>query len=378
MALISVVQNYAVERRKWLSQEDMLDGISLASILPGPVAVNVVAFVGYRMRGRSGALASVLGVLLPSFLLMVALSYAYFSYGQVLVVDKFFKGFLPAIAAIIVTTAWNMSMKTVRGSAEAAIALAAFLLLLGVGGFFITAAVIAGGGIAGWILFRPASPAASHSVNLAAVRKDRADGGKNDSNAQNRPHRVKTLPAVWANAAPLLGLNMTVAKLFITFAGMSVLLFGGGYVIIPLIQQSVVDGYGWVTRQEFIDGIALSQLMPGPILISATFIGYKVAGITGAAAATAGIFTPPAIIMLISASFFERIKNSETIKACLRGIRPAVIGMIAVAAVVVGRTSQLNLASLIIFAAALTALLRFKVEVVWIIPAAGVAGLLLY
>ncbi|HUI67897.1 MAG TPA: chromate efflux transporter [Nitrospirota bacterium] len=379
MALISVVQNYAVERRKWLSQEDMLDGISLATILPGPVAVNVVAFVGYRVRGWSGALASVLGVILPSFLLMVTLSYAYFNYGQMPFVGNLFKGLLPAITAIIVATAWNMGARTVRGGAEAAIALVAFLLLLGVGGFFITAVILTGGGIAGWLLFRPPASSASLPESPTIVREDSVDSCQNDSYTRRSIHTVKTLPAICAGTAPLLGLSMTAAvKLFITFAGMSLLLFGGGYVIIPIIQQSVVNAYGWVTRQEFIDGIALSQVMPGPILITAAFIGYKVAGVSGAAAATAGIFTPPAILMLICTGFFERIKKSETIKACMRGIRPTVIGMIALAAVVVGRTSEHNWASLVIFVAALAAQLRFKVEVVWIIPASGIAGLLLY
>jgi chromate transporter len=375
MALISVVQNYAVERRKWLRQEEMLDGISLATILPGPVAVNVVAFVGYRVRGWRGALVSVFSVVLPSFLLMVALSHAYFSYGQMPAVGKLFQGFIPAIAAIIVNAAWNMSAKAIKGAAEIAIALAAFALLLGVGGFFITVAIIGGGGIAGWLLFRPAAP--SGAKNTASTPN--AGSGKKDGDAEGPPPPARPLPAVWAGSVPLLGLNMTAAaKLFITFAGMSVLLFGGGYVFIPLIKQSVVDGYGWVTSQEFIDGIALGQVMPGPILISAAFIGYKVAGLSGAAAATAGIFTPPAIVMLICTGFFERVKKSEIVKSVLRGIRPAVIGMIAAAAVVIGRSSQPSVLSVAIFAAALVAMRRFRTEAMWIVPAAGITGLLLY
>ena len=187
------------------------------------------------------------------------------------------------------------------------------------------------------------------------------------------------IPAVPLSAIPLFGFNTAlIMKLLATFGGMSVLLFGGGYVFIPLIQQVVVDGHGWVTRQEFIDAIALGQVTPGPILISAAFIGYKVAGLAGAAAATAGIFTPPAVVMLLCTGFLDRIKRSEGIKAGMRGIRSAVIGMIAAAGVTVARSAPPNAISLLIFCAALVALLRFKVETAWIIPAAGITGLLLY
>jgi chromate transporter len=177
--------------------------------------------------------------------------------------------------------------------------------------------------------------------------------------------------------APFLSLNPAVlGQLLLTFGGMSVLLFGGGYVFIPMIQHVVVDGYGWVTQQEFIDAIALGQVTPGPILISAAFIGYKVAGLAGAVAATVGIFTPPALLMILCTRFLDRINRSVGISAGLRGIRPAVIGMIAAAGLTVARTAQVSGVSFLIFGAALLALLRFKVETAWIIPAAGIAGLL--
>jgi len=169
-----------------------------------------------------------------------------------------------------------------------------------------------------------------------------------------------------------------VGKLLITFGAMSVLLFGGGFVFIPLIQESVVESYGWVTQQEFVDGIALGQVTPGPILISATFIGYKVAGLAGATAATLGIFTPPALLMVASTHFLQRLKGSAAIAAALRGIRSAVIGMIVAAAFVVGATAAPQWISALIFAAALTALVWLRVEVAWIIPVAGITGLLFY
>ncbi len=375
MALISVVQNYAVERKKLLRHEDMLNGISLATILPGPVAVNVVAYTGYRIRGGMGAMVCAFGVILPSFLLLLALSYVYFNYGQIPAVEKFFKGFIPAVAAIIFAAAWNMGVKTIKGLKEALIAALALGLLLGVGGFAITFLIIAGSGLSGWLFFR--SGAVSSQTKISSDDQKKKNAKKEDPAGHGAGKKLLGLAPV--AAAPFLSIDIALsAKLFAVFAGMSLLLFGGGYVFIPLIQQIVVDGNGWVTQREFVDGIALGQVTPGPILISAAFIGYKVAGILGAAAATAGIFAPPALLMVIFTRFLDRIKHSKAVTSGLRGIRSAVIGMIAGAAFVVGRTADPNWVSLLIFGASLIALLRFKIEVAWIIPAAGIIGILLY
>lgn len=371
MALISVVQNYAVERKKLLRHEDMLNGISLATILPGPVAVNVVAYTGYRIRGSMGAIVCAFGVILPSFLLLLALSFAYFNYGQIPAVEKLFKGFIPAVAAIILVAAWNMGVKTIKGLREAIIAALALGLLLGIGGFAITLLIVVVSGLAGWLFL-------SHGGGQSQPKTSSDDKNKNKERHEEGAGK-KLIGLAPIAAAPFLSMEIAMAaKLFTVFAGMSLLLFGGGYVFIPLIQQIVVDGNGWVTQREFVDGIALGQVTPGPILISAAFIGYKVGGILGSATATAGIFAPPALLMVLSTRFFDRIKHSQGIASGLKGIRSAVIGMIAGAAFVVGRTADPNWISLLIFAATLIALLRFKIEVAWIIPAAGIIGILLY
>jgi len=373
MALISIVQHYAVERKKMLSPEDMLDGISLATILPGPVAVNVVAYVGYRVRGLLGALISASAVILPAFLLLLALSHAYFQFGQIPAVGRFFLGFVPAVSAIIFVAAWNMGVKAIHGTSEAVIALAAAGLLLGVGGFWVTVAVVAASGLAGWLFF-PGTASLPSSQAERTVRPSVSGEDRGGKSSRLHGAVVGSLPL-----APVAGFNSALLiKLAATFGGMSVLLFGGGYVFIPLIQRIVVDNYHWVTRQEFIDAIALGQVTPGPILISAAFIGYKVAGLAGATVATVSIFTPPALLMLLCTRFLDRIKRSGGIMAGLRGIRPAVIGMIAAAGVTVVRTAPITWTSALIFGAALVALLRFKVETAWIIPGAGIAGLLLY
>ncbi len=159
---------------------------------------------------------------------------------------------------------------------------------------------------------------------------------------------------------------------------MSVLLFGGGFVFIPLMQESIVEGYHWVTHKEFVDAIAMGQITPGPILISATFIGYKVAGVLGATLATIGIFAPPAVIMLICTHYLQALKTSLNIKAILKGVRCGVIGMIAAASYVVAMSAEINLITIAIFIFAMFALLKLKLEVIWIIPVSGVVGLLAF
>jgi chromate transporter len=368
MALISVVQNYVVDRKQWLTHTDMLNGISLATILPGPVAVNVVAYVGYHIKGIKGALVCILAVMLPSFFLILGLSHFYFSYGDLPMVNKFFQGFLPAVAAIIVTASWNMGKKSIKSPVDWGIAVVAVLVLIGVGGFFSTLGVIVVAGIVGFMVFRKTPDVAQDTL----------------SSPVGSPLSLQGVALSIASAGALLVMPLLSAqsvliwKLLFNFAGMSLLLFGGGFVFIPMMQEVIVETYGWVSQQEFIDGIALGQVTPGPILISATFVGYKVAGVAGAIAATVGIFLPPAMLMLVCSHYLERIKNSDNVQAILRGIRSGVIGMIAAAAYVVLFSAQMHWGTGLIFLSALWALLKFKIEVVWIIPISGMVGFLLY
>jgi chromate transporter len=365
MALISVVQHQIVERKKLLTQAEMLDGISLATVLPGPVAVNVVAYTGYKLRGRLGALVCATGVILPAFVLIVALSEAYFRWGQIPAVNKLFLGFVPAVTAIIIHAVWGMARKAVLGIPELMIAITACLLLLLKGGFYITLVIIASSGLIGWFLFnRPSEHSSGESKSLSPRKQNQA--------------RLLTVDVPFVAAGVFAMEAGLASKLFLTFAGMSILLFGGGFVFIPLIQQIVVQEHGWLTRQEFIDAIALGQITPGPILISAAFIGYKLMGLAGALIATVGIFLPPAVLMLISTHVLTRVRKSTAAQAVLRGIRASVIGMIAAAAWSVGATAVLGWQSVAIFVVAIIALMRLRIDVAWIIPSAGLAGLLLY
>ena len=375
MALVSVIENIIVERRELLKHEDMLDGISLASVLPGPVAANVVAYVGYRLRGGWGALATTTAVLLPSFLLVVGLTIVYLEAGNMTAVENIFAGFIPAVVAIIISAAYRMSKKAVKGWREVAIAVIAAILLQTIGGLYITFIVIGGSGIVGWLLYR-------RRVAKELAKQEVTKQKKLNLKPIIIPLIVLAIFLSFSFIPLPLGQN-SVAKLFTTFSGMSLMLFGGGYVIIPMIQEIVVNSYGWLTQNEFTNAIAMGQITPGPILISAAFIGYKVQGFWGALVSTVGIFFPPALLMVTMSHLLEHIKESVLIQAALKGIRPAVIGMIVIAGVIVAKdapmaTLQMQLTSFFIFAASLAAIWKFKVEVVFIIPVAGVIGLLLY
>ncbi|MGD1920965.1 MAG: chromate efflux transporter [Pleurocapsa sp.] len=376
MALISAIENIVIDRQKLLTHEDMLDGISLASVLPGPVAANVVGYVGYRLRGGIGALITATAVLLPSFVLVVALTIAYLQAGEIPAVNKVFAGFIPAVVAIIIIAATRMSKKAIKGWREISIAAVAAILIKSIGGFYITLVVILGAGLFGWLAFR-----CKVAKNLAA----------NSIEQELEPLDLKKIAIPLAILGVILSLSLlplplgedSLAKLFVTFSGMSLMLFGGGYVFIPMIQEVVVNNYGWVTQTEFTNAIAMGQITPGPILISAAFIGYVVKGIAGAFVSTVAIFFPSGLLMVTMSHLLERIKGSIIIQAALKGIRPAVIGMIFTAAIVVAQTSQIAsiqeiLVSLLIFAASLTAIWKLKLEVVLIIPLAGLVGLFLY
>jgi chromate transporter len=378
MALISVIENTVVKQRGLLEHRDMLDAISLANLLPGPQAVNVVAFAGYRLRGGMGALAAAAGVILPSFLLLLALSYLYFRYGEIVALQKAFQGFIPAVAAIVLSVAWRMGRKTITGTREALlVAIAAGVLALVPLAYKVYAppAIIAAFALIGVYLFRDLRKVGAKTMagNPMSWRRFLVVAGL-----------LAALALLWFFPLPLE--RNSLALLTLTFASMSLMLFGGGYVFIPIIGSIVVGEYAWLSQQEFTDGIAMGQITPGPILISATFIGYKVAGLAGATLSTIAIFMPPAILMVTASQALDRIRQSAVTQSAMRAIHCGVIGMIIVAAFVILRTALPvwpidpghAWPTLLILCGSLVGLIRFNLDVLWIIPAAGVLGYLLY
>ncbi|NCG17763.1 MAG: chromate efflux transporter [Rhodobacterales bacterium] len=384
MALISVVEEVVVRDKGWLEREDMLDGISLANVLPGPQAVNTVTYVGYRVGGLSGAMASFIGILTPTFVLVTLLTFLYFGVAQDLpMLEAFFAGIVPAVSAVIVGGVWRLGKKAITGWVPGLMCGLAFALP--------------------WLVAADAKVmsnlfllAVAASLGAFLLAPDEDLGSPSGTLDLKRLVPVVLLPlglaAVYLAQPPLPEDGL--AELAVTFSGLSVMLFGGGYVFIPMIMDVVVSQQGWLTPTEFNDGIAFSQITPGPIMISAAFIGQRVMMVHGAvwaviggAVGTLAIFAPPAMLMVAATQILDQIRSSRRVQGALRGVRGAVVGMIAAAAVLIlatvvppwelsGQWTVDALPVFAIFGAALVALVRFKVSVLMVLPAAGALGLL--
>lgn len=374
MALISVVQKELIEKKGVLKDQVILDGVSLASVLPGPMAFNVIVYIGYYLKGIKGALVSMLGILLPSFIFMLILSFVYIEYGQLPILANFFKGVLPAVAAIIVVVAANMAKKNIKDFKQGFICILAIATILLVKSIFITFIIIIGGGVLGYLLYK------NSIANEAVLEVKHTKYGKQLIATiiivATVMMVVWLLPSLTSKATHSIA---TVQKdLMTTFSSISITLFGGGYVVIPTMQEIIVSSLGWLTEKEFADAIAMGQLTPGPIFISATFIGYKVGGLLGAITATLAIFIPPGLIMIVFSEFFNKIRNSKIIKAAFKGLRPAVIGMIFAAAYTIGTSISFSWFAVIVFIGVLIASFKYKIDVVFLIPLSGLAGLLFF
>ena len=333
LALISVIQREMVIKDKRIEDQTILDGITLASLLPGPLAVNTVCFIGYKLKGFWGAILSMVAVIFPSFICLVVLTHLYYQFGEIENVRKVLNILMPAIVAIIFTVGVNMTKKHVVNWKQYLIGAISIAALQVIGGVLTTIVLILLGGLIGFIFFQESN-----------INEDKSVGNSNklrfypSSLVKNLVIIVLSFVLLllssylWDPTGQVFKLNMNI---FGVFSGMSVTLFGGGYVIIPIIQELIVDNLHWLSLEDFNVAITLSQITPGPILVSATFIGYKIGGIFGAIIATVSIFFPSGILMIFLSHSIEQIKHTAWIKAIFTGIRPVIIGLIFSAAITI-------------------------------------------
>jgi chromate transporter len=368
IALVAAVRKDLCERRKLLSDEQVLDFTTLGNVLPGPLATNVIAACGYAVRGLPGALLGLAGIILPALILICALAEFYFRNGHSELLLKIFGGLLPGVAAIIAATAWSLAKKNISNVLQVFILIVAGIAILFLKGFLVTLLVILIAGTLGFLFFNKKGeekiPGALHAT----------------------PVRVRSfVPTITAGVMVLCGVMLylfhpaspffrDLRLLGLTFGSMSVTLFGGGYVFIPAIEKVVVGVHHWVSSKEFADGIAMGQVTPGPVAITASFVGYKIRGVWGAIIAAVTIFVPPAILMLLAQQFIDRIKGKSSVEAVFKGVRPAVIGMIVASIWIIGKSAPQDWQSIVIFVTIFILSVWKNFDTAILIPVAGLMG----
>lgn len=340
----------------WLTEEEMNEGLALVQLYPGPIMVDFTAYAGYKLRGVPGAVMAVLGFITPTLILMLALSAAYFAVGSLPWVQPLFLGLEALVVGVIINVVLDFGQRAIKGRLEAVIMLAAFsALVFKANAVLIVLIALA----AGAIFIRP--PAA------AKQQGTKPDSWRGEPVSTRRWAAIAVaLVVVMAGAGLAWSLNSEVGRLGLSLFKIGAIAFGNGMTILPLIQADAVDAHHWLTMNQFVDGIALSQITPGPFLIIATFIGYKLGGVWGGLLATFAMFAPSVVMTLIFTEVFSRIRNLAVVKGALAGVLAAFVGLLAVVLIQLGRVGISGPASMVMAAGAFVAIRYFKWDLLWI------------
>jgi chromate transporter len=318
-AIMGIMQAELQEKRQWVTKERFVEGLSLVNLLPGATAVQLGIFLGYARAGWRGGVLGGLCFVLPGFAIMLALTLTYASLGVTPIMRGALYGLGPVVLGIYVVAVYRLGKAMVGTRAQVVVAIAAPGAMF-VNVFGIAAILLLAGGT-GLVLF--------HSRRLGAIVLGVVLTLLAVAHVFSPP--AAPLPVVAATSAGphAAGLAEVGALLF----KIGALTFGGGLTMIAFIQDQVVNQHHWLTPQEFIDGLSLGQFTPGPILMVAAYVGYKVAGIAGAAVGAGAVFLPSFVLMLAILPAFDRVRKLRWMRPAMRGIGPAVIGVLAVSLV---------------------------------------------
>ncbi len=318
-AIMGTMQAEIQERRQWLSKREFVDGLALVNMLPGHGETQLGIFIGHAKVGLTGGILAGICFILPAFLIMLLLAAAYAAFGALPAMQSAFYGIGPVVVAIFAASIYRLGKATIKGRSQVAI-LAAALALMQFTSIGIVAMLLAAGCIGIGLFHSRRTGVISLLLLIAAVGAHYAVDALIVTPGTPISGLVRQsspgLPGLWEQGA--------------FFAKVGAFSFGGGLSMLAFIQNQVVDQLGWLKSQEFIDGLALGQMTPGPILMLAAFIGFKLAGVTGAIVAASAIFLPSFLMMLSILPLLRKMKDLQWLKAFMRGVGPAVIGALAV------------------------------------------------
>jgi len=355
VALVGYMQRDLVDARGWITQEDFKEGVALAQIAPGPLAAQLgiyLGFVHYRLRGAT--LAGIAFVL-PSFLMVVALGWAYVRFGGLAWMQAVFYGVGAAVIGLIAMSAKKLTQKTL-GKDKLLWAVYLLLMLSTIATESEITWLFIASGVLVWLLRAPPRWIGKGALGVAAA--DQALVG-----------------------AGLLGsLNVPLLAQIAAFFGKAgAFVFGSGLAIVPFLYGGVVTEHHWLNDKQFVDAVAVAMITPGPVVITVGFIGYLIAGFAGASTAALATFLPCYLFTVIPAPYFKRYGKHPGLAAFVDGITAAAIGAITGSVVVLARRSIIDIPTALLAVTTIALLWRFKkLQEPVIIAAAAVAGLVLY
>lgn len=351
-AHLALMLDEVVERRRWISRERFLEIVALTNLLPGPNSSEVAIHVGYTQRGWAGALATGLTFLVPTFVIVTVLSALYFRFGTLPQVAPIFWALQPVIVAIVLSAGWKIGRAGVRTVAQGLLAGLGALVSLASGQAVIGAMVV--GGAATWWLRKGERGGPSGGLGR---------GGR--WGGERRAGGFVFLPATaLGGVVAALG---TLGSVFLTHLWIGSVLFGGGYVLVALLQPYAVVRYGWVTSAQFLDGVAITQAVPGPISTLSAFVGYAAAGVPGALLGTAGIYLPAFVGVLLVAPRLARLREVDAVRHALEGVVAVVAGAVVGVGASLAVAGVRDPAAALLAGTALVLALWKKVPAVWLV-----------
>jgi chromate transporter len=373
-AILALMKKVIVHEKEWLSEEEFMNALSLSQILPGAVGVTLFGYIGHKLRKPWGGILAPFSFVLPAMIAITALAWVYFTYGNLKFVHSIFMGLGALVVALLINATLIMGKSvfpkidhnSYKGIIIAGLSFSGITFL-----YWNVIYIILISGVLGALFFYLSG----------------------EFEQEKRPGHLKVeidVPKVGRlqNYLPLLimaGLLATIFwfitgtwTIFLTFLKIGSLAFGGGFTAIPLIQHVIVDGMRWLNLTAFRDGIALGQITPGPVFITATFIGFKVQGIIGALVATIGIFTPSLAAIILVGRAHAKIKNHKIVKVIIKGFLSGFIGLLLAIVYLFGVQSLISWQTWTIFTISTAYLIGWKKDAIWLILGIICVSLLMF
>ena len=361
-ALVGFMHRDLVERRHWITEDTYKLSLALAQIMPGPLAAQTAIAIGYFEGGILGATLVGLGFILPSFLMVVAISLAYVAYGGLWWMQALFYGIGATVIAIIAIAAYKLARSTNKRNpllwgTFAVLTVVTVWAQTELAEFFILAGLIALV-FQAWPGWKTGMLMVLAAVALGAV--------------------VWLMEAWLGQAGTGSNTGHVLAEILLFFTKAGAFVFGSGLAIVPFLHQGVVQQFGWLNEHQFLDAVAVAMITPGPVVITVAFIGFLVAGFAGAVMASIGIFLPVYLFTIVPAPWFKRHRDNPQLKAFVDGATAAATGAITGAVIVLGARAITDIPTAIIALVSLAVLWRYKIGEPIIVTISGLIGLILW